>query len=122
MNWTIERDINKQSHLLESILFVEERQPTLLHLCRYFVMKVVFEGYKQESIIAFVPLKREGFENIFCINKEFVKATAIEEKVEVPKEAAPEAHSTLYDVIYMNYLLMYYYVLYIYTHTMSYIY
>ena len=63
-----------------------------------------------------------GFENAFHINEESVEATAMEEKVEVPKEAAPEAHSTLYDVIYMNYLLMYYYVLYIYSHYELYIY
>ena len=85
-------------------------------------MEVLFEGYKQESIIAFIPFTGNGFENVFCMNEKFFKATAMEEKVEVPKEAAPEAHSTLYDVIYMNYLLIYYYVLYIYTHTMSYIY
>ena len=32
-----------------------------------------------------------GFENIFCMNEESVEATAMEEKFEVPKEAAPEA-------------------------------
>ena len=32
-----------------------------------------------------------GFENIFGINEESVEATAMEEKFEVPKEAAPEA-------------------------------
>ena len=31
-----------------------------------------------------------GFENIFGINEESVEATAMEEKFEVPKEAAPE--------------------------------
>ena len=57
----------------------------------YFVMEVVFKGYKQELIIAFVPLIGNGFENAFYMNEESVEATAMEEKVEVPKEAAPEA-------------------------------
>ena len=54
-------------------------------------MEVLFEGYKQESIIAFIPLIGNSFENIFCMNEESVEATAMEEKFEVPKEAAPEA-------------------------------
>ena len=54
-------------------------------------MEVVFKGYKQELIIAFVPLIGNGFENAFHMNEESVEATAMEEKVEVPKEAVTEA-------------------------------
>ena len=48
-------------------------------------MEVVFKGYKQELIIAFVPLIGNGFENAFHINEESVEATAMEENVEEKK-------------------------------------
>ena len=57
----------------------------------YFVIEVVFKDYKQELIIAFFLLIGNVFENAFHMNEESVEVTAMEEKVEVPKEAAPEA-------------------------------
>jgi len=40
--------------------------------------------------VAFVPSSGNGLRNVFRMSEEKVEATAVEEKVEVPEEAAPE--------------------------------